>query len=84
MATGEASQLFLDACGGGCKTFRIEVLSTAKAAERLGMNVQKFHRLAARYGITPALKAEGQTGAMFWLDSDVERLRAELAEAEAS
>jgi hypothetical protein len=64
----------------------MEVLATAKAAEKLGVNVQRFHRLVAKYGVTPILRAEGQTGAMFWLDSDVERIADELAaeQAEAS
>jgi hypothetical protein len=56
----------------------MEVLPTAKAAALLGVNVQRFHRLVAKYGITPTLKAEGQTGAMFWRRSDVERLADEM------
>lgn len=43
--------------------------------------MQKFHREAGKHGITPALKAEGQTGAMFWLAADVDRLGDELEQA---
>ena len=62
----------------------MEVLATAKAAEQLGVNVQRFHRLVAKYGIKPILRAEGQTGAMFWLASDVEQIREELIADRAS
>lgn len=52
----------------------MEALGTAKAAAQLGVNVQKFHRLAGQHGITPVLAAEGLTGAKFWSSDDVDRL----------
>lgn len=59
--------------------------TTQVAAERVGVNVQKFHRLVAEHGIQPALKAPGLRGAMFWSVDDVDRLidalAAERAEA---
>lgn len=74
----------MTAQGFAAKTFRMDVLATAKAAELVDVSVQTFHRLAAKHGIKPSLKAEGQTGAMFWLRSDVERLRDKLAAERAS
>jgi hypothetical protein len=59
----------------------MEVLSTAKAAERLEVDVQRFHRLVAKHDLKPIFRAEGKTGAMFWSESDVDRLAAELAAA---
>ena len=58
----------------------METLSTTEAAERAGMNVQKFHRKVAEHGIQPVLKAPGLRGAMFWSPEDVDR----LANAEAA
>ena len=51
-----------------------ETLTTSEAADRLGVNVQKFHRLAAAHSIEPHLRAPGKRGACFWRPADVERL----------
>ena len=55
------------------------VLTTTEAADRLGVNVQKFHRLAAAHSIEPHLRAPGKRGACFWLTADVEALATEVA-----
>lgn len=52
--------------------FHMETLTTAQAAERLGVNVQKFHRLAAKHGVAPALAGTGIRGPKFWHPRDVE------------
>ena len=51
----------------------MDVLATAKAAEQLGVNVQRFHRLVAKHGIKPVLEgARDRPGPMFWLAADIE------------
>lgn len=55
----------------------METLTSRQAAERLGVNVQKFHRLVAAKDIQPALRAPGKRGAAFWDPADIERLRDE-------
>ncbi len=55
-------------------------LTSAEAAERLGINAQKFHRLAARHDLAPVFEAPGQRGAKFWNPRDIERI-ARLLEA---
>ena len=57
----------------------METLTTAAAAERLGVNVQKSFRLAESAGIQPALEAPGLRGAKFWHSSDVDQLAAKQA-----
>jgi len=52
----------------------METLTTSEAADLLGMNVQKFFRVAAAAELTPALEAPGLRGAKFWHRSDVEQL----------
>ena len=54
-----------------------ETLTTQEAAAAAGVNVQKFHRLAAAHQIRPAIEAPGLRGAKFWHRADVEALRAE-------
>lgn len=54
----------------------MEALSSREAADLLGINVQKFHRLAA--DLTPVLSIPGKRGAKFWRPNDVERLAKEL------
>ncbi|CAN5645097.1 hypothetical protein BH24ACT15_BH24ACT15_31810 [soil metagenome] len=50
-------------------------LTSAEAAERLGVNVQRFHRLVRRHGVNPVLEATGIRGPKFWNDADIDRLR---------
>ena len=63
------------------KPFRMELLSSGEAAEQLGVNIQRFHRLVDRHGINPVLRAKPPTGVMFWLASDIDRLADELEAA---
>lgn len=58
----------------------METLLSSEAAARLGVNVQKFHRLVAQHDIAPAFEAPGLRGAKFWLPRDVDLLAAKLAE----
>jgi len=55
----------------------METLTTAQAAERLGVNVQKFFRLVETAGIQPALSAPGLRGAKFWRSGDIDQLAAQ-------
>lgn len=59
-----------------------ETLTTKEAAERLGVDVQKFHRLVLVHRIDHALKAPGLRGAKFWNVEDIDRL-AELMDSAA-
>jgi hypothetical protein len=52
----------------------METLTTAQAAEQVGVNVQKFFRLAARHGVLPVFEAPGKRGAKFWNPRDLDRL----------
>lgn len=61
----------------------MESLPTAKAAARLGVNVQKFHRLAAANHVNHVFQASGATGEKFWNPADIERLALILGEAAA-
>lgn len=63
----------------------METLTTAEAAAKLDVNVQKFFRLVAAADIKPALEAPGLRGAKFWKSRDVERLATQRSrEAKAS
>ena len=57
----------------------METLTSLKASERVGVNVQKFHRLAAQHNVFPILKAPGLRGAKFWNPADIDRLVSDLA-----
>ena len=57
----------------------METLTTAEAAERLGVNVQKFFRIVATAGIQPVLEAPGLRGAKFWHARDIDQLAAKRA-----
>jgi excisionase family DNA binding protein len=59
----------------------VESLTSREAAERLGVNVQKFHRLVAEHEIRPILKGTGLRGEKFWKPSDITRLVIELRQA---
>lgn len=61
----------------------METLTSSEAAARLGVNVQKFHRLVAEAGVSPVIEAPGLRGAKFWRPRDVERLAAKRAKAAA-
>jgi excisionase family DNA binding protein len=47
------------------------LLTTAQAAERLGVDVRTIHRWVKRGTLTPALKATGLRGPLFFAESDV-------------
>lgn len=57
----------------------MESLTSADAAQRLGVNAQRFHRLVARYKVNPVIEAPGLRGAKFWNPKDIERIANELA-----
>jgi hypothetical protein len=61
----------------------VETLTTAEAAALLGVNVQKYHRLATKHGITPLMTAPGLRGAKFWTRAAVEMIRRFEAEVAA-
>jgi len=46
-------------------------LSTAQAASRLGVDVRTIHRWASKGRLTPAIKADGLRGPLFFLEADV-------------
>jgi hypothetical protein len=54
----------------------VDILTSRKAADRLGVNVQKFHRLVARHNIKPVGEVPGIRGAKFWHALDIDRLAA--------
>ena len=60
----------------------VETLPTAEAAAQLGINVQKFFRLAAKHDVLPTFEAPGKRGAKFWNPRDIERIA--RAEAEVA
>jgi hypothetical protein len=51
-----------------------ETILSAEAADRLGVNIQKFFRLVAAHNIQPTLEAPGLRGAKFWNAKDIDRL----------
>jgi excisionase family DNA binding protein len=55
------------------------MITTAEAAERLGINVAKFHRLVAKHHIHPAFKLSGIRGAMLWDPHVIEALRKDIS-----
>jgi hypothetical protein len=57
----------------------VESIPTAEAAEQVGVNVQKYHRVAAKLGVEPTFRGPGRTGVKFWHPRDVEHIRRELA-----
>ena len=59
----------------------MESLPTAKAAERLGVSVSKFHHLTVSHHINHVLKGTGRTGEKFWNPADIDRL-AEILDTE--
>lgn len=58
-----------------------DLVSTAEAAEVLGINVATLNRWAVAGRIQPAFTGPGKTGARMFARADIERLRAELSAA---
>lgn len=58
----------------------MDTLTSAEAADLLGVNPQKLHRLVTRHDVRPVLEAPGKRGAKFWLRRDIERLAAAVAD----
>jgi hypothetical protein len=54
------------------------MITTAEAAEQLGIDVAKFHRLVAKHHIDPARKLSGIRGAMLWDPHVIEALRKDI------
>lgn len=57
------------------------LLTTAQAAERLGVDVRTIHRWVKRGSVAPALKATGLRGPLFFTHDDIERLAQERTQA---
>jgi len=47
------------------------MITTAEAAEQLGIDVAKFHRLVSKHRIDPARQLPGLRGAMLWNPDDI-------------
>jgi excisionase family DNA binding protein len=52
-----------------------DLLTTAQVAKRLGVDVRTIHRWVKRGTLTPALKATGIRGPLFFDEDDVKRLK---------
>lgn len=59
----------------------LNVMTTKKVAERLGISVRRVHHLVARGDLMPISRLDPPRGALFFAESDVERFAAERAEA---
>lgn len=57
----------------------MDTLTSTDAAERLGVNPQRFHRLVAKHAIAPAFEATGIRGIKLWNPEDIDRLAELLA-----
>ena len=55
----------------------MNLLSTAEAAERVGVSVRTLNRMADDGRITPAAKAPGLRGGYLYEPAEVERVAAE-------
>lgn len=62
----------------------MESLSSREAATRLGVNVQKFHRLVHTFDLAAVLEVPGKRGAKFWAANDIEALATTLADGDAA
>lgn len=51
-----------------------EQLTTAEAAEMLGVSRQRVHQMARRVGIAPARKDTTHARRVFWMREDIRRL----------
>jgi hypothetical protein len=54
------------------------MITTAEAAEQLGIDVAKFHRLVAKHNMDPLRKLPGVRGAMLWDTDTINTLRNEV------
>lgn len=54
----------------------MNTLSSREAAERIGISVASFHRLARKHTVSPIIEAPGVRGAKFWLRTDIDKLTA--------
>lgn len=61
----------------GMTTEENPMITTAEAAEQLGIDVAKFHRLVAKHNMDPLRKLPGVRGAMLWDARVIEALRTE-------
>ena len=59
----------------------MDLLSTAEAAERIGVSVRTLNRMAEDGRITPAAKAPGLRGGYLYEPAEVERVAAEAGAA---
>lgn len=50
------------------------LLTTKEVAERLGVSVAKVHRLIGKGILTPATRADGQTGSYYFEASQIEQV----------
>jgi len=58
----------------------MQSLSSREAADRLGVTVQKFHRLTRTFNLAAVAAVPGIRGAKFWNAADIEALAATLAD----
>jgi hypothetical protein len=49
-------------------------LTSRQGADRLGVNIQKFHRLVAANDVEPVVVGTGLRGAKFWNPADIDAL----------
>ena len=61
-----------------------DLLSTKQVAERRGVTASAVSRWVAAGKLTPALKLEGRTGAMWFRPGDVDALVADLPETDVA
>ena len=61
----------------------MKVSTSRQAADEVGVNVQRWHRLVKRYQLNPTHEIPGIRGAKFWRDQDVKFI-ARIVEAERS
>jgi hypothetical protein len=54
------------------------MITTAEAAQQLGVDVAKFHRLVAKHRIDPIRKLPGIRGAMLWNPDAITQLGQEV------
>jgi len=59
-------------------------LTSAEAADRLGVTVQTWHRYAKAANLTPAHKMPGVRGACLWHPADVDRIARHLNERKSA
>lgn len=56
------------------------MLTTAEAADQLGIDVAKFHRLVAKHNLEPLRKLPGIRGAMLWDTDTITHLQQEITQ----